>query len=274
MSRRNRRSRRWDSVAAWYAGWVGAQGSHHHRTIVHPTALALLEPGPSDRILDLGCGTGSFCRSLLAVGASYTGMDLSPRMIAWARKHQPRAARFHAGDATRIHESPLQGELGTFTAVTFLLSIQDIAPLEDALASAARALAPDGRLVVVMTHPCFRIPRQSGWSWDGRRKLASRRIDHYLTPLRIPLTPGDGSGRPGRGGRTESFHRPLSTYVQALGAAGFALEGMEEIPAPPHPTTRKKGCRDSGSRGRTTEGHGENEEIPLFLAIRAGRNPP
>ena len=39
-------------------------------------------------------------------------------------------------------------------------------PLEPALASAAWALRPGGRLALLLTHPCFRIPRQSGWGWD------------------------------------------------------------------------------------------------------------
>ncbi len=287
MSRKEERSRSWDPVARWYAGWVGARGSTHHRKVVHPLTLDLLRPGPEDSVLDLGCGTGSLCRPLIRTGAAYTGVDLSRRMIAWARRHQPRSARFLVADATRLQDTGLAGALGSFTAVTFVLSIQDIEPLEDALRSAASALAPGGRLVMAMTHPCFRIPRQSGWSWDARRKLASRRIDRYLTPLRIPMDPGDGSGRPGHGGRTFSYHRPLSLYLNALASAGFELDGVLEAPAPaPVPGQRAASPRSrkrSGSRRAGTErgarpepgaerGSGdvqENGEIPLFLALRA-----
>jgi hypothetical protein len=37
-------------------------------------------------------------------------------------------------------------------------------------------------MVLLLTHPCFRVPRQSGWGWDEQRKLQYRRVDRYLTP--------------------------------------------------------------------------------------------
>ncbi len=48
-----------------------------------------------------------------------------------------------------------------------MLSIQDMDPLSDVLESAAWAPNLDGRVVILMTHPCFRVPRQSGWGWDA-----------------------------------------------------------------------------------------------------------
>ncbi len=274
MSRKNERSRSWDSVAGWYAGWVGAHGSAHHQKVIHPLTLELLQPGPDDLVLDLGCGTGSLCRPLLNAGAEYLGVDLSPRMISWARQNQPPAARFEVADATRLKASHLAQELGSFTAVTFVLSIQDIEPLKEALRSAASALAPGGRMVMALTHPCFRISRQSGWSWDAGRKLASRRVDRYLTPLRVPLTPGDGSGRPGHGGHTFSYHRPLSLYLNTLRQEGFELEEVLEAPAPESrgggsSGGRRKGRNRSGRAGKGGTRGPENAEIPLVLALRA-----
>ena len=43
----------WDSVADWYAGWVGEQGSEHHRRLAIPAVLDLLKPRPGEQILDL-----------------------------------------------------------------------------------------------------------------------------------------------------------------------------------------------------------------------------
>src|SRR6188508_325909 len=48
--------------------------------------------GPSDRILDLGCGTGIVARLLrerLGGAARITGLDLNPQMIAMARSIAP-----------------------------------------------------------------------------------------------------------------------------------------------------------------------------------------
>ena len=70
--------------------------------------------------------------------------------------------------------------------MSFLLSVQDMDPLEAVIGEAARALRPGGRLVLFMVHPCFRVPRQSGWGYDPARKLPVRRIDRYLTRWPCP----------------------------------------------------------------------------------------
>src|SRR5690606_21175062 len=106
---------------------------------------------------------------------------------------------------------------GTFHAAVFLLSIQDIEPLGEALEGVRATLAPGGRLVIVMTHPCFRVPRQSGWGVDEGRGLTYRRVDRYLTELAVPMK---RYGRGGREGATRSYHRPLQTYVEALARVG------------------------------------------------------
>ena len=135
--------------------------------------------------------------------------------------------------------------------MAFLLSIQDIDPLDDALASATWALRPGGRIVVLMTHPCFRVPRQSGWGWDEGRQLRFRRVDSYLGPLAVPMKAHGG-------GATRSYHRPLSAYVNGLAACGMYVEGIREIPRPseaPGPNARAE--------------RRASEEIPLFLGLRA-----
>ena len=135
----------------------------------------------------------------------------------------------------------------------FLLSIQDMDDLEAVLASAGWALRLGGRLVLLMRHPCFRIPRQSGWGWDRSRKLEYRRIDRYLSPLHVP----NRVELRGGSARTMSFHRPLSDYVNGVATAGLVLDGMREIAVP----------RWDGERSRfAREGSGE---IPLFLGLRA-----
>src|SRR5262245_34296944 len=87
------------------------------------------------------------------------------------------------------------------------------------------ALRSGGRLVILMTHPCFRVPRQSGWGWDEERKLRFRRVDRYLTPLAVPLKPYAG-GR----GATRSYHRPLEAYVSGLANRGLLIDRLLETP--------------------------------------------
>lgn len=240
-------SRSWDAIAEWYAGWSGPHGSDHHRLLAIPALMLLLDPQRGERILDIGCGPGPLAPAIARRGASYLGVDLSPRLLAIARRHHGSRGQFALGDATRLAEAGIRG-FGAFDAATFLLSLQDIDPLEAAIASAASALRPGGRLVVLMTHPCFRIPRQSGWGFDGKRKLTFRRIDRYLGRLAVPM---QTYGR-GRGGTTRSYHRPLQDYVAALALAGFAIDALREIPG-------------VASRAEAAA----EREIPLFFALRA-----
>ncbi len=244
----------WDRVAGWYDGWVGARGSTYHQRIAIPATLDLLDPRPGDEVLDVGAGQGVLAPHVVARGARYTGVDASPRLIDLARRRHGREGRFVVGDARRLDAVPaLRG--ARFDAAVFLLSLQDMDPLPNVLASVSRLLRPTARVVVLMTHPSFRQPRHSGWGFDEARKLTYRRIDAYLTPMAVPMK-AIGVGEP-----TRSFHRPLSSYVNGLAAHGFAIDAMVELADLP-------GDERPGRRRPTA---GVNAEIPIFLAFRARR---
>ncbi|HEX6509746.1 MAG TPA: class I SAM-dependent methyltransferase [Chloroflexota bacterium] len=245
----------WDPLATWYNGWVGESGSEHHREVAIPATLRLLEPQPGERILDIGAGQGVLAPAIARAGAQYIGVDASPRLLDLARKHHGRSGRFIVGDARKL---PSIDELqaASFDAVVFLLSIQDMDPLDPVLAGAAWALKPGGRIVLMMTHPAFRIPRQSGWGWDEGRKLVYRRIDRYLTPLPVPMKALPGRGNPAT---TRSFHRPLSDYVNGLAEHGLLVDRMDEIPA-----HKLSGASESAKAQDLAR-----REIPLFLGLRA-----
>jgi ubiquinone/menaquinone biosynthesis C-methylase UbiE len=254
----------WDAVADWYDGWVGEEGSEHHRETALPALLALLAAEPGEQILDLGAGQGVLAPAIAGAGAHYTGVDASPRLIGLARQRHGTQGRFLVGDARNLAVLR-ELKMGSFDAVTFLLSLQDMDPLGTVLAQAAWALKPEGRVAILLTHPGFRVPRQSGWGWDAGRKLLYRRVDRYLTPLPVPMKvlPGQPPNE-----ATRSFHRPISGYVNALASCGLLVDRLVEIPGhkappPPDPT-----AADAVERAR--------QEIPLFLGLRARKmaGPP
>jgi hypothetical protein len=144
---------------------------------------------------------------------------------------------------------------GSFDAAVFLLSIQDMDPLDAIFGSLGWALRRTSRVVILMTHPAFRQPRHAGWGFDEGRRLVYRRVDAYLSPMAVPMKEL-GSGRP-----TRSHHRPISAYVNGLAAEGFAVEAMREIP---------DSLDEGRPRGRRA-GSRAASEIPLFLALRARR---
>lgn len=61
--------------------------------------IALLDPQPGEEILDVGCGPGQLTERIAARGASVTGLDSAPAMVAQARINYPKL-RFLLADAT------------------------------------------------------------------------------------------------------------------------------------------------------------------------------
>jgi SAM-dependent methyltransferase len=247
----------WERVATWYDGWVGDRGSAYHRQLAIPAVLDLLQPQAGEVILDVGGGQGVMAPYLADAGASITVVDASAWLISAAkRRHRSvRGARFLVGDARRL-QAVAGLEPGSFDAAVFLLSIQDMDPLDDVVAGIDWALADRSRIVLLMTHPAFRQARHSGWGYDEGRKLTYRRIDAYLGEMAVPMK-SLGGGPP-----TRSFHRPISAYVNALGDAGFDTDAMLELPDLP-PDVRP---------GRATRGDARAAtEIPIFLGMRAVR---
>lgn len=117
--------------------------------IFAPWATDLIERarpiGPSDRILDLGCGTGVVARLLrerLGGGARITGVDVSPDMIEMARSVAP-AIDWHVGNAMQLPFAD-----GSFDLVISQQMLQFVPDRDAAAREIRRVLAPGGRLVL------------------------------------------------------------------------------------------------------------------------------
>lgn len=245
----------WDQVAGWYDKLVGDEGSDYHRHVILPAALRLLEPQPGERFLDLCCGQGVLSRRLAEAGAGFVlGVDASPRLIAAAKTRGPAdpRVRYVVRDARRLDHLAD----ASYDAAACVMAVQDTEGLAELFDNMARALRVGGRGVIIMMHPCFRVPRQSEWGWDEAKKTQYRRIDRYATPLSVPI-----ATHPGRNPRQQTLfhHRPLADYLNALGRAGLAVVAAEELLTHRRP--------QPGGRSRA-----ENravEEFPIFLALKA-----
>lgn len=242
----------WESSSEWYDQLVGEKGHYYHQKVILPKLMPLLDlkSVPSPSILDLGCGQGLFSR-LLDQSMTYLGIDLAPSLIASALKQATKSrARFLVADFTK--KLPTQDK---FTHALFLLSLQNVENQKEAIYHAAHSLVSSGTLVLVLNHPCFRIPRQSSWGIDNGKKLQYRRIDRYMTPLKIPI-----QVHPGKKESIVSLscHYPLSSYASFLIDAGCMISTIEEW------------ISDKKSEGKMAKMEDRaREEFPLFLAIKA-----
>lgn len=240
----------WESSGQWYDAIVGEAGHFYHQMII-PNVLRLLDLQTTSSLLDLGCGQGVLARAL-PKGCGYHGIDLSPSLIAAAKKREKNStASFTVADICK--PLPLQGKLFTHTAM--ILVAQNLAHPELAFKEARNHLQPKSKFVIVLNHPCFRIPRQSHWGIDAAKKLQYRRVDCYMSSLKIPIQthPGKASSE-----QTISFHHPLSAFSKWLWEAGFVIQIMEEWTSN---KVSEGACAKMENRARN--------EFPLFLTIVA-----
>ncbi len=97
------------------------------------------------RVLDIGCGPGTFTPAIMNVGAEYIGIDFSSRMLDIAR-HRISNATFHQMDMRS-----LDFEDNTFDAVIAAYSLIHIPDVElpDTLKEISRVMKPGGHLLVI-----------------------------------------------------------------------------------------------------------------------------
>jgi len=118
----------------------GYQDRHGYVFRFGEDLLALLQPKPGERILDLGCGTGQLTAAVAESGATVIGLDISQEMLAQARANYP-ALEFIQGDASNFALS------GPVDAILSNAALHWVRNAEGVAASVARALKPGGRFV-------------------------------------------------------------------------------------------------------------------------------
>jgi 2-polyprenyl-6-hydroxyphenyl methylase/3-demethylubiquinone-9 3-methyltransferase len=102
--------------------------------------------------LDVGCGAGLLAEPLARLGATVTGVDAAPEVIAIAREHaqaQGLTIDYRTGDVQELD--------GAFDLVTCMEVIEHVANPGVFLKALARRLAPNGLLVLS-------TPNATGWS--------------------------------------------------------------------------------------------------------------
>lgn len=129
-------ARRFDERAEHY------DESPFHKALA--TAVAqFAAASTSGRVLDVATGTGLVLRAMAASTARLVGVDVSPGMIAVARRSLPDA-QFIVADAS----APLEFPEGSFDLITCVTALHLLPDPAGALGSWRPLLAPGGRVVV------------------------------------------------------------------------------------------------------------------------------
>lgn len=163
-----------------------------------------------DRALDVCCGTGIVACRIAGTGAKVTGLDVTPAMLAQARRRAGEegvGVNFVEGSAERL---PFPA--AAFDLVTCQQGLQFVPDRQAAVREMRRVLAPGGRAVIaawtdLASQPAyaildahasahlgpgaFALPFSLGGEAELRRLLAGARfdavaIDTVTRPVRIP----------------------------------------------------------------------------------------
>ncbi|MBI3317976.1 MAG: class I SAM-dependent methyltransferase [Candidatus Omnitrophica bacterium] len=244
--------------------WLNRYYAHFQEVVYQKLFRRLSVPLGRPRALEVGCGSGRWCRFLADHGYETTGIDLQPQLIELNRRRYPSIDFL----ATSIQDYRLRERFDLVSCVTVLIHI----PFEDqdaVLRKIREALKPNGHAIVLESvrsqAPHVFSNSLQGWrmrferagfrllaarrcnysfflralSWAVRRPLSFYREDPLgdpdSTPERLAVLPGR---RPLRGlhaaaqGAAVGFDAILETiFVQTNIAfpaldAGFLLEAI------------------------------------------------
>jgi ubiquinone/menaquinone biosynthesis C-methylase UbiE len=240
----------WEKVGDWYNETVGERGSYYHQHVILPNLIRLLDLKKNSKLLDLACGQGILARTIFT-DVEYLGLDLAPNLIAEARKLDKNPKHSY-GVADVSKDLPIRNS--GFDRAALVLALQNIKHPFNVIKNIAKHLQTNGRLVIVINHPSFRIPKHADWEVkDGRQY---RIVDNYMSHLEIPIdsSPFDDKNNL----KTWSFHYPLSAYSEMLFDNGLVIEKIEEWVSDKKSEGGKAAMEDKA-----------RAEFPLFMAIAA-----
>ncbi len=249
----------WGKVANWYRNLLEGEGTYQKEVIL-PNLLRNLNIRKGETILDLACGPGFFSDAFSKAGAKVFGSDISRELIEIAKKETSPKIRYFVSPADDLSFLPD----GSADKITIILAIQNIENVQGVFRESARVLKPAGKLLMVMNHPAFRIPKGSAWGWDAQNKIQYRRVDSYLSESKVKIQthPSASSGRVlSPKDYTISFHRPLQFYFKLLAKNNFCASRLEEWIS--HKTSEEGPRAEAEDRSR--------KEIPLFLFLEAAK---
>lgn len=251
--------RYWNENAEAWTELVRAGYDHYRDGLNTPAFFGMLPDVEGLSGLDVGCGEGHNTRLLAERGARMTGIDISETFVRHAREAEtahPLGIDYRLASAVE-----LPFEAASFDFASAFMSLMDIPETERVLGEVFRVLRPGGFFQFSITHPCFDTPHrrnlrdESGLTYaievgdyfEGREGEVKEWLFFAAPPeVRGGLSPF----------RTPIFMRTMSSWLNTLVEAGFALERFGE----PYPS-------DEAVRERP--GLQDAQVVAYFLHIRA-----
>lgn len=228
----------YEKLADRYAQQVDAKP--HNAYLERPATLSLLPDVHGKRVLDAGCGPGSYSEWLAKHGARVIALDASPKMVEHARSRLGDRAEVRLHDLRSPLDFLQDGSIDLVVAALVMDYVEDWLPV---LREFRRVLRPSGALVFSVGHPFIEYVLRGS-------------VDYFSTE-KVEMW-WKGWGEPVL---MSSYRRPLGMMTEALYEAGFAIEKIVE--AKPTPKYQEA----------DPEGYEKVSKRPSFLCMRVVPTP-
>ncbi|MDA0802657.1 MAG: bifunctional demethylmenaquinone methyltransferase/2-methoxy-6-polyprenyl-1,4-benzoquinol methylase UbiE [Planctomycetota bacterium] len=171
-----------------------------------------VEPKPTDRVLDVACGTGDLTEAFARRGVAHaTGADYTPAMLALARAKLARRRPTLPIEYIEADAQALPFEDANFDIVSIAFGIRNVADTARALREFRRVLAPGGRLAILE----FGQPRNALLRW------ANRAYTERIMPMTASIIARDRSGAYAYLPRSVETYLAPPALAAAVERAGF-----------------------------------------------------
>jgi len=229
----------WDGNADIWTDQVRKGYDMYREVLNNPYFYPFIGPVKGKIILDAGCGEGTPSRKLAKMGAIVYGIDISPKMIEYAKKSEtenPLGIHYYLGSFSKLDIF----ENEKFDLVVSFMALMDSPHYEKSIEEIYRVLKQKGELIFSITHPCFITPGL-GWVTDKKGERIKLTIsnyfieDHYVEQWKFSKSP-EAEKLPMF--NIPRFPRTLSGYVNSLIEVGFKIKRIQE----PKPT--KEICKE------------------------------
>ncbi len=249
----------WNQNAETWAAHVREGWDVFREHYNNPAFLEFVGDLSGKLVLDAGCGEGYNTRIFARRGARMTGVDLSLRMLEFAREEERRAPLGIGYELASYAAMPMFAD-ESFGAVVSTMALMDGADFPGAMREIRRVLKRGCDLIFSILHPCF-ATKGMGWirTESGEDRLTvGRYFDDAAWVERWKFNAAPHVAQ-NPAFAVPRFDKMLSFYINHLIESGFVLRGIHE----PRVTEQAVMAHPAFAKWRA--------HVPLFIYFRATR---
>lgn len=236
----------WNQLAENYQAFRQKELGNYNEIVEIPAMLSLIGDVEGKKVLDAGCGYGHYSLLLAKRGATVTGIDLSEKMVEFAKNNAAKASAQCQFFICDIQDLSMFNS-DNFDIVTSSIVVGYLDNIRKAFSEVFRVLKPKGIFTFSENHPLL---MKGQWIKDSQNKKLYWKADNYFDRS-IEIA------KWWTGETTSSRHRTVQDYFDTLISSGFVVDRLIE----PEPIDKGKSLN--------VRKYESAKRIPYFILFKA-----